>query len=170
MMVDGVSLSDLALIFHKDRRSVQQIMRDVPPCGVRGGSPIFSIMEASRYLMTPLVDIEGYIKKLRPNDLPPLLLKEFWSGQLNKQKFSLQAGDLWPTEDVQAVFAAVFKALRQGVLLFADSIEARTELTPKQRDVLHEMSDALLVELHRTLVQGDVEPDEVRVIDDGLGE
>jgi hypothetical protein len=167
-LVDGVSLDHLALIFGKDRRSVQMTMRSVKPSGKRGGYPIYSIAEASRYLMEPLVDIEEYIKKLRPNDLPPLLLKEFWAGQLNKQKFDLQAGRLWPTDKVMAVFADVFKKLKQGISLFSDTIEAKSELTEKQRKILNKLADGLLVELHRTLVEGDIDDGSVK--DDGLGD
>lgn len=171
MLMDGVTLDHLALIFAKDRRSVQSIMRNVQPYGYRKNNPVYSIAEASRYLMEPMVDIEQYIKKLRPNDLPPMLLKEFWAGQLNKQKFDLQASRLWPTDKVLAVFADVFKKLKQGILLFSDTIEAKTELTEKQRQLLNGLADGLLVELHRTLIEGDIEESiKEKADDDGLGE
>ena len=160
-MCDGVTLSDLATIFHMDRRNATEKTRNLKPSAIRDGHPVFRIDEAARYLMDPLVDVEAYIKQLRPNDLPPLLLKEFWAGQLNKQKFDLNDANLWPTADVMAVLADVFKKLKTGILLFADTIEAKSDLTDKQRKLINELSDGLLVELHRTLVQGDID-DEVK--------
>jgi len=156
-LCDGVTISDLAHVFHMDRRNVTEKIRNLKPSMLREGHPVYRIDEASRYLMDPLVDIEAYIKQLRPNDLPPLLLKEFWAGQLNKQKFDLNDENLWPTPDVMAVLAKVFKTLKQGVLLFADTIEAQTDLTEKQRRLITQLSDGLLVELHRTLVEGDID-------------
>lgn len=160
-LCDGVTMSDLAIIFHMDRRNCSEKIRNLKPSMIRDGHPVYRIDEASRHLMDPLVDIEAYIKQLRPNDLPPLLLKEFWAGQLNKQKFDLNDANLWPTSDVMAVLADTFKKLKTGILLFADTIEAKSDLTDKQRKLINELSDGLLVELHRTLVEGDID-DEVK--------
>jgi len=158
-MFDGCSIGELARIFGKDKRTISEKIRGCKSSGMRDGFPIFHIAEAARYLIDPLVDVEAYIKQLRPNDLPPFLLKEFWAGQLAKQKFDLNDSNLWPTTDVMTVLADVFKKLKTGILLFADTIEAKTDLTDKQRALITELSDGLLVELHRTLVQGDIDQD-----------
>lgn len=158
-LFDGCSISELASIFDKDKRTVSEKIRAVKPSGMRDGFPIYHLKEAARHLVDPVVDVEAYIKQLRPNDLPPFLLKEFWAGQLTKQKFELNDASLWPTEDVMSVLAAVFKNLKTGILLFADTIEAKTDLTDKQRRLINELSDGLLVELHRTLVEGDIDAD-----------
>lgn len=156
-LFDGCSISELGAIFCKDKRTVAEKIRNVQPSMMRDGFPIYPLAEAAKYLVDPAVDIEAYIKQLRPQDLPPLLLKEFWAGQLAQQKYELNAGKLWPTVDVMMVLASVFKNLKTGILLFADTIEAKTDLTDKQRTLLNELSDGLLVELHRTLVEGDID-------------
>lgn len=156
-LFDGCSISELGAIFNKDKRTVAEKIRTVKPSMMRDGFPIYPLAEAAKHLCDPVVNVEEYIKQLRPQDLPPLLLKEFWAGQLNKQKFDLNDANLWPTEDVMRVLASVFKNLKTGILLFADTIEAKTDLTDKQRRLLNELSDGLLVELHRTLVEGDID-------------
>lgn len=156
---EGVSISELAAIFHMDRRTVTEKTRSCPTAGTRDGYPIYSIAAAAGYLVEPLIDIEAYIKRLRPQDLPPLLTKEFWAGQIAKQKFQLNDSKLWPTEDVMTVLADVFKRLKAGILLFADTVEARAELTELQRKLINELSDGLLIELHRVLVEGDIDAD-----------
>lgn len=160
-LFDGCSISELAAVFNKDKRTVSEKIRNVKPSGSRDGFPIYHLREAASALADPVSpeQIEEYIKQLRPNDLPPYLLKEFWAGQLTKQKFELNDASLWPTEDVMRVLAAVFKNLKTGILLFADTIEAKTDLSDKQRKLLNELSDGLLVELHRTLVEGDIDSD-----------
>lgn len=154
-MFDGCSISELAAVFNKDKRTVSEKIRGIKPSGERYGVPIYHMREAARLLCDPIseADIEDYIKQLRPNDLPPMLLKEFWNGQLSKQKFELAEGALWQTDDVLRVLTETFKKLKTGVLLFADTIEAKTELTDKQRRIINELSDGLLVELHKTLVE-----------------
>ena len=123
-LYDGCTIQELAKVFRMNAKDVSEKIRNLPSSGLRQGHPIYHLAEAARYLMDPLVDVEAYIKKLRPNDLPPFLLKEFWSGQLNKQKYELNAANLWPTVDVMTVLADVFKKLKSGILLFADTIEA----------------------------------------------
>ena len=160
LLFDGCSISELAAVFGFNKKVVAEKLRGARQNGERNGFPIYQIPEASRYLNDPLVatdDIEAYLNKCNPSDLPPKLMKEFWVGQLSKQKFELNQANLWPTEDVMLVLADVFKKLKTGILLFADTIDAKSELLPKQRALLTELSDALLTELHRTLIEGDLD-------------
>lgn len=158
---DGCSIAELAKVFKKNDGDVAQALRNVPPSGERRGKPIWHMREAAPFLIKPVAmeDIEAYIKKMRPNDLPPFLLKEFWAGKISRQKFELEEGNLWPTEDVMLVFNAVFKNLRAGIMLFSDMVEAQTDLTPKQRQIINRLADALLIELKKTLIDGDFDDD-----------
>lgn len=158
-LFDGVSISVLADLFGKDKREVSKLIRNVTPTGKRGGFDIFSIRDAAKYLVEPNIDLGEYIKNLRPNDLPPMLQKDYWAAQRSRQIYEAEAGDLWPTDEVREVFAEVFKKLRTGILLFTDTIEAKTELTDKQRTLITSMSDALLDELHKSLIEGDPDVD-----------
>jgi hypothetical protein len=160
-LTEGCSISDLAVIFSKCKRTVSQRLRNCKASGHRRGYLIYNVAEASRFLMDPLVDIEAYIRQADPNDVPPLLLKEFWSGQLNKQRFETGEANLWPTADVKVMFIDVFEKLRAGIRSFSGSVDAQTGLSEKQRKLMSELSAGLLVELQRTLVDGDID-DEVK--------
>ena len=158
---DGVSVSQLSAIFGKDDRTITKLIRHVKPSGKRGKNNIYPIREAARYLVEPVIDEETFIKTLtRTQDLPPYLQKEFWAAQLNRQKYQIQEGELWPTDKVLSVFNEVFKRLKMTIRLFEDTIEARTELTPAQRKIVREMSDGLLDSLRKSLLEGDYEIDE----------
>ena len=156
-MTDGWSISELALIFGKDRRTVTQRLRDCKASGERRGHPVYDLSEACRYLTFPMFDIEAYLRQADPKSVPPLLFKEYWAGQVSQQKFENNEANLWPTADVKAIFASVFKKLETGIRSFAGTIDSATALTDKQRQLLHELSHGLFVELHRTLVQCDID-------------
>lgn len=150
---EGASISELALLFGKDKRRVAELIREVEPSGMRAGYPVFPIGEAAKYLVDPIVDIEAWIKKLRPNDLPPFLQKEFWAAQRQRQQYELTQGSLWSTEDVQLALGEAFKSLKSSIRLWADNIERQTSLTEDQRRIITKMSDAMLLDLHRALVE-----------------
>ena len=161
LIYDGASINQLSAIFGRDDKTISKLIRHVKPSGKRGGKDIYSIKEAARYLVEPVIDEETFIRTItRTQDLPPYLQKEFWAAQLNRQKYQIQEGELWPTDKVLAVFNEVFKRLKMTIRLFEDTIEARTELSQAQRKIVREMSDGLQDMLRRSLIEGDYEIDE----------
>jgi len=158
---DGASINQLSAIFGRDDKTISKLIRHVKPSGKRHNKDIYSIKEAARYLVEPVIDEETFIRTItRTQDLPPYLQKEFWAAQLNRQKYQIQEGELWPTDKVLAVFNEVFKRLKMTIRLFEDTIEARTELSQAQRKIVREMSDGLQDMLRRSLIEGDYEIDE----------
>lgn len=152
-LYDGASVSELSLLFGKDKRRVAELIRAVPASGHRAGFPIFAIADAAPYLVDPVVDIEAWIKKLRPNDLPPYLQKDFWAAQRQRQQYEIAQGNLWSTEEVQLALGEAFKSLKASIRLWADTIERQTSLTEEQRRIIMQMSDAMLADLHRGLIE-----------------
>ena len=150
---DGMIISEYGTIFGMHIRDVARKLRKVEPTGQRHGHDIYHIKDAAPYLMKPVVNVEEWIKKLRPNDLPPFLLKEFWAGQRTKQQFEKEAGQLWRTENVIEVFATCFKNLRSQILLFADQIEGQTELTPQHRKLIEKQCDSLIIMCRKNLLK-----------------
>lgn len=153
-LFDGVSISVLAAIFGKDKRTVSQAIRDVPASDIRDGHPVYKIADVAPYLVNPIVNIEEYLANLNPKDLPPQLQKDFWAAQLARQKFEINKGELWSTDQVIQALAEVFKKLKTSALLFSDTVEARTELTERQRKVINELVDALLDDTRKSLLEG----------------
>lgn len=157
---DGMSVAQLSQAFHMDAAKVRKLVRDVKPSERKKGGNVdlYPLKEAARYLVEPVIDEETFIRSItRTQDIPPFLQKEYWAALLNKQRYLLQEGDLWPTDDVLAVLAEVFKKLKTGIQLFSDTIESRTELTQKQRQIIDELADGLCLELRRILVEGQFE-------------
>jgi predicted transposase YdaD len=160
ILFDGVSISVLALIFGKDKRDVSQKIREVKPSGMNAGFPVYAMKDVAPYLCDPVMNVEEYLSQLKPDKLPSQLQKDFWQAQLSRQKFEVNKGDLWDTDAVVAAMAEVFKRLKTTVLLFSDSVEARVGLDERQRKVILELSDALLVDLQQTLLEGKFDGDD----------
>ncbi len=149
----GFSLSVLCEIFGKDKRDGRARLKDLQPSGYRAGFPVYDLKEAARYLVDPVVDVEEFIKKLRPQDLPMALQSEFWKAQNARLKFEEDTGNLWRTEKVVAVLADVFRTIRQTVSLFSEAIERQTDLTEKQRQLIIQLTDGLLNDIGDALAK-----------------
>lgn len=153
-IASGVSVAWLAHVFSMHPNTVKQRLADCPPIrGSWGNRPLFSVKQAAGYLVPPRVDIASWIKKLRPNDLPPYLQSEFWAAQNQRLKYEEAAGDLWRTEKVRDVLAEAFKTIKQGCQLWVDTLERAQELTPKQRTSLVHLVDGLQDDLYLRLVE-----------------
>jgi hypothetical protein len=152
MLFDGASVSQLGRLFNHDNRTVAKKIQGLRPVAKRSGHPIYSIAEAARYLVIPLGDIEDHIRKMRPEDLPPVLMREFWAGQTARQNFEENQGDLWRTSDVMAHLSKTFMAMRTALLLLPDMVEKSVELTDKQRGIVQRGVDGAMKELHHNLI------------------
>jgi hypothetical protein len=153
IIYEGVSVSQLGAIFGIDNRTVTRKINGLSPCGTRVGHAIYELKEAAAYLVDPKGDIGEYIKKMNHRDLPPLLLKEFWTGQNARLKFEEEQGDLWRTEKVIEHMGEVFKTLRMTILLTRDRVERETELTDRQRLIIDNIIDGALGNMHLALVE-----------------
>lgn len=163
VIYEGASVSMLGELFGMDNRDITRKLAKLKPCGQRNGWPIYKIGEAAAYLVEPVIDIETYIKTLKPADLPTALQDAYWKGQLSKQRWEENAKHLWRTEAVMSVFTETFKTIRQNLMLFSDAVEAKTGLTEEQRATIEGMTDGVLDELRRALLEKfelHVEPDE----------
>lgn len=150
-IVQGVTVAAIAEIFNKATSDVKKAMGNVTPSGFRAKKPLYKINDAAKYLVDPVVDIATWMKQLKPADIPPQLSREYWQGQLNKQKFEVAANHLWRTERVQAVLAEIFKITRQRILLFTDTLDQQTGLTIEQRKVIEAMADGLLADVSASI-------------------
>lgn len=153
MLYEGLNLSQLGIAFRMDHRVLTEKLNSLPPTGLRNGAATWRIHEAAPHLVKPLYDIESYIKRMHHNDLPKHLTKEFWAGLKSKQDYELKAGDLWPTAKVVQEVGELMKMVKMSILLMGDTVERSTELSEKQRAILKGLTDGMLKELHRAVIE-----------------
>lgn len=152
-LFNGCSVSMLGQIFGLDNREVARRIVDLEASGQRDGHPVYTLAEAARYLVDPIIDMESYIRSLKPSDLPVPLQKAYWSGLVEKQKWQENAKELWRTERVVDVFVDVFKKLRATLVMFDDTVESAVGLNEPQRKIVRQMADALLNDLRDGLIE-----------------
>lgn len=153
IIFEGASISQLGRLFGMDNRTVQSKIVGLEPCGRRAGAAIYSVKDAAPFLVETQLNIDDieqvitYVRKLNHTNLPKMLTKEFWHAMLAKQKFEVQAGDLWPTDKVAEVYGDLVKAVRVPLILAKDSILNEVELSGRQHQILDAIIDGLLGDL-----------------------
>lgn len=153
LLRSGFSKNQLAEFFKKDIDTITVRLKDVKPCGMRAGHPVYDFLDCCKRLVDPVIDIEEWVKKLRPNDLPVYLQQQFWQAQLSRQKFDENRGELWRTERIAQVLSDVFKTIRQRIVMTTDMVDQQTALTDTQRATIQSIMDALLSDIQKDLVE-----------------
>lgn len=149
----GVSITWLAYAFHMDKNTVKRRIAPLEPIGKKLGHPVYAIRQAAAYLIQPKVDIADWIKKLRPNDLPPLLQETFWAAALKRQKWEENAGDLWRTDSILDVFGELAMSIKSQVQLWVENVDRNHNISPEIRKAITDQSDNLLAEIHKILIE-----------------
>lgn len=153
-VLGGVSATWLAKLFRMDYKTAVTKLASCPELGRgRGNVVLYDVAQAAGYLVKPKVNVEEWIKTLRPADLPAYLQKDFWEAQNKRQQYEENAGDLWRTEKVVEVFADTFKLIKETMQLWADHVERKEGLSSEQRGVILQLVDGLQQELHKKLVE-----------------
>lgn len=152
LVIGGVSAAWLGHVFGMDKNTVKKRLAKCPVAGMNRGTPHYLIKEAASYLVNPKVDVEEYIRSLRPQDLPPHLNDTYWSALGKRQKVLADAKETWNTDDVLAVFGRVNMRIKSTVMLWVDEVDRVHGLTDEQREMLTRMADGLLEDIHELYV------------------
>lgn len=153
MLFEGASLSQLSRLFSMDIRKVKAKLHGCGPVATRAGAPIYSIAEASRYLVEPILDIDEWIKRMNHTDLPMMLRKEYWAGMRSRQLYEEHAGDLWRTDKVIEHVTEILKTISMSLRLVSDKVAMEMALTPGQRRLTNALMDEALAGAHAQLLK-----------------
>lgn len=154
-LLTGLTARDFANMFHIDDAEVLRriSVAGIKQCGMRRNRPIWLIADVAPYLVKPVFDVEAYIKKLKPRDLPPALQKGFWDAQKARQNYEEEAGNLWHTHRVQRVVGEILMMTRQRLVLGTDTIDRMLPLTPEQRAAVQTVFDRTLGDLQAKVIE-----------------
>jgi hypothetical protein len=145
MLATGeATMAQIAQLFNTDAKTLPKRLRGVVPKGTRRGYKVYNIAEAAAMLVRPGYEIEDFIRQMSPQELPPLLSKEFWNGQNSRINYEKAMGHLWPTEDVVGAFGEILNVVRMTVLLVADDVDREAGLTEPQRLIIRRIMDAMI--------------------------
>lgn len=148
------TMTQIAQMFRTDTKTLPKRMRGIQSAGKnKKGYTVYSIAEAATRIVRPGYEMEEYIRQMSPQELPPLLSKEFWNGQNARIKFEEQMGRLWPTDRVVECFGAGLSALRMAILLVKDGVEREEQLTQPQRDAVQRFMDAAINDARESVME-----------------
>lgn len=153
LILAGLTATDMATVLGVSRTSVQAAVTACRPVGKRSNRPIYAIADVAPLVVKPVLDVESYIKKLKPKDLPPSLQKAFWDAQEARQSFEERAGNLWHTHRVQEVIGKLVMIVRQRLVLAADQVDRQAPLTEEQRKLVQALFDNTISELQKSVVE-----------------
>lgn len=141
----SATMTQLAHMFQTDTKTMPKRIRGIQSTGKnRRGHKVYSIREVASRIVRPGYEIEEYIRQMSPQELPPLLSKEYWNGQNARVKFEETMGNLWPTEKVIEAFSAGLAALRMTILLIQDTVERERSLNEEQREIVQRVMDSAI--------------------------
>lgn len=153
-LLQPVSITFLADVLQRDKKTVVKRLAGLAPMGHhRGNIPLYDFRQALEYLVTPRFNAAEAIKKMGTDDLPLGLQKDVWDARLKQQKWMIQAGDLWKTEDVLEVLGETFQRLKTTTQLWIDQLSEGHGLPAEVRKDLASMVDGLQADLHQSLVE-----------------
>lgn len=142
-LYQGVSLAWLAGFCRMNFQTVKKRLGDCPTLSGKNGQELYDPMEALSRLVKPKFDIGEYIRNMNPNELPPMLRKEYWDAAKKQIEVEQLQGELWRTEDVHGMVSDAFKVIKNQMQVWIDDVERECPITPEQYQVLNERVDAL---------------------------
>jgi len=149
----GVTVNWLAGAFRLDRKTVKKRLGPLSPKTKSSKGDLYDLEQAASYLVKPQFDVAEYMKKMNPNELPPMLRKEYWEAENKRMTYEERAGELWPTESVVAVLADAFKAIKNQMQVWIDDVERDAGLTREQYAAMQKRVDQLRDELFAKLCE-----------------
>lgn len=149
----AATFSQIAQLFETDAKTLPQRMRGIAPVGSRNGYKIYNIREAASRLVKPGYEIEDFIRQMSPQELPPLLSKEYWNGQRARVAFEREQGNLWPTEDVVEAIAVLQQGIRQSLILAVDDVDRDEGFTDGQRKAFRRIVDTAITKLGEDITE-----------------
>lgn len=113
----------------------------------RNNTKLYDVQECLPYLVQPH-DLKRHLMRMNPKDLPENLKREFWSARKLEQSVRKDAGELWPSEDVIAVFGELFKLIKNKATLWVDTVSQSDTLSNEQDATLRDCVDDLMSQIH----------------------
>lgn len=153
MATGEATIAQIAQLFNTDAKTLPKRLKGCIPKGTRRGYKVYSIREAASYIVTPGYEIEDYIRQMSPQELPNLLLKEFWNGQKARLEYEIRLGQHWPTEKVIEFLGELVNTIRMTNLLLADDVNREESLTDGQRKAIVRITDASIDTMKKTIAE-----------------
>ena len=151
VIVEGVTIGWLSRCFGISAESVRNHLAGAPAIRVKGRNKYYSIATAAQYLVKPVLTEEQILAKMKSTELPERLRKDVWAAQIARQKYELEAKELWQTEDVIEVLATLFTSLKTTIQSWPQTVKQTKGLNESQRQLLIDLGDRLQDDMYNSI-------------------
>lgn len=122
-----VSISFLAKVLSKDRKTIEKRLQGLAPVATDDGSLAYNFAQAAERVFASQAAPGGRLTaaalaNMKPDELPLLTQAIFWDGQKKRVEFRRAVNDLFRATDFQNALDEVVKVFRDGVLALNDQI------------------------------------------------
>lgn len=149
----GVPVRWLSQVFGMTDHKVKSRLKDCRPVDVGPhGNPLYMVHEAAAYLVEPKIDLGGFLKTLKDDDLPDDLRLKMWQARKARNRVLIEEGELWHRETVTAKFGEVLLSLREVLQLIPEKVGRVSGITPEQYKTIKTIVDSVQEEMHRTIL------------------
>lgn len=152
IITEGVTVPWLARAFNLNDNTVRSRLAACPVIGKIGNANAYSLADAAPYLVKSRTDVEAFLKKVKIDDFPLKLRKEYWEAKKKEQDFLKEAKELWHTSDVIDAVTGIFLSVKLTVQLWPDTVERQIGLSNEQRELLVALGDSLLGSIHEEVL------------------
>lgn len=119
------SVSFIAAVLGKDRRTVERKLAGIEPAVDDGKVVLYDFAEACQAIFRSEGGLSAAaLADLRPEQLPPITQAAFWNAQKARIAVYQEARFLWRENHVLAAFDSVIKTFRDGVLSLPERLRA----------------------------------------------
>lgn len=148
LLLYGVSVQQLCRMFRMTRQGVENKLRNLRPIELGAhGNPVYDLAEAAAYLIEPKIDLDEYLRTIKPDRLPDHLRETFWNARLKRQRYEENAGDLWRTKKVMEVVGELLLDFSNKLNLIPDLVERQTGFSPEQYRLVRAIVDGIREEM-----------------------
>lgn len=144
----AASVSQIMALFGMRRSTVEQKLKNCNPIRYTdSGRPIYDVAEAARYLVKPVLKLSD----IKVEDLPRKVQDSYWAALLKKQKWEVNAGELWHTDKVRELFGTALQAVRVRLQILPEDIERSLGLSHEHYETVKTLVDRIQASIHDDL-------------------
>lgn len=146
MLLTPLSIEQISDIFDMSPSAVRARLSSVDP--VERG---YEFLSAAEKLVTPRVDIDDYLRGMRPRDLPRQHKPEFWTGMRERLEALHDSEEIWSIEAITYILGQSLALIKRRLILMPDNLSDTIRLSEEHREALAKRTTLLMQDIHDTL-------------------
>lgn len=136
--------TEISILFRVGARMVRERLDGVTPLRMDDGVAYYAFLKIAPLFVQLPEDVVERVLRLNHMQMPPMLRKEYWTGQAQMLKVKQAEGELFDAATVVMYVSELMKIFRMQLLLAGDTVERNTAMTERQRAALKYILDQAL--------------------------